>query len=118
LPDAKTNHKTIFGVPSAEWLRSGWPYTTTLSPKRKRINMNVFSKTESCMSGIAAALDKTLEEIAGKKMGFALIVFEFNEKSLANYVSNANRSQMISELRQAANQLEKGKDIPATIGEA
>ena len=45
-------------------------------------------------------------------MGFMLLVFEFGENKVANYVSNANREDMIEVLREKANVLEQKLDIP------
>jgi len=46
------------------------------------------------------------------KMGFALLVFEFGKPGIGNYISNAQRSDMIQALRETADRLEKNQDIP------
>jgi hypothetical protein len=49
-------------------------------------------------------------------LGFALIVFKFNEPGVSNYISNASRSSMIKGLKETIIRLESGDDIPAAIG--
>ena len=68
--------------------------------------------TESVMNSIARALDELLEDEGGKKMGFMLMVFEFGKPGVANYVSNADREDMIKALREKADALEAGEVIP------
>jgi hypothetical protein len=43
--------------------------------------------------------------------GFAIIVFPFNNPGISNYISNANRSDMIKALRETADRLEKRQDF-------
>lgn len=45
-------------------------------------------------------------------MGFALIVFDFDNPGIGNYISNAERSDMIKSLRETADRLERNQDIP------
>jgi hypothetical protein len=65
---------------------------------------------------LANVIDETLKMVAGKKMGFFLVTFEFEktpENTFGNYISNANREDCINALRNTANQLEeKGKRKP------
>lgn len=45
--------------------------------------------------------------------GFCLLVFPFrNDKAYGNYISNANRKDMVEHLRKTADRLEKGEDFP------
>jgi len=68
---------------------------------------------------MARALDGLIEELYKKRMGFALVVFEFNtDKGVADYISNAQREDMIKVLREKADILEAGLDIPKIIGNA
>ena len=64
-------------------------------------------KTDDLLKGIAKVLNNKLL----KGYGFALIVFDFNNTADADYVSNANRGDMIEVLRETANRLEKRQDI-------
>ena len=50
--------------------------------------------------------------------GFALLVFPFGDPGISNYISNAQRGDMITALREAADRLEKNEDIPAIQGQA
>jgi len=75
-------------------------------------------KTEEIMRQIGLEITDVLNEGFPKPMGFALIVFEFNEPGIANYVSNGERESMIKALKETVERLEKGQDIPAVIGEA
>lgn len=43
--------------------------------------------------------------------GFALIVFDFHKPGISNYVSNAQRKEMIMALRETAERLEKRQDV-------
>jgi hypothetical protein len=45
-----------------------------------------------------------------KKLGFCLLTFPFNSPNITNYVSNANREDMIKALRETADRLERGED--------
>lgn len=67
-------------------------------------------------------LEKDMQEIAKildacfENRGFALIVFEFHNPGIGNYVSNAERSGMIKALRETADRLEANEDIPVCTG--
>lgn len=50
-----------------------------------------------------------------EEIGFALLLFEFNNPDIGNYISNANRKDMIKSLRETADRLEKNQDIPPTF---
>lgn len=81
------------------------------------------------LKGIADTLDMGLELAAGKRLGFALLVFPFTEEERegakadgvlpgGDYVSNAQRKDMIELLRETADRLEKKEDIPPAEGSA
>lgn len=53
-----------------------------------------------------------LIEALPEGVGFALLVFATNEPGLCNYISNAKREDMIKALRETADRLEQGKQIP------
>lgn len=59
-------------------------------------------KTELIMKGVADALSDIFP-----KLGFALLVFDFNDVGLMNYISNAERENMIKALRECAFKLEQ-----------
>ena len=67
---------------------------------------------EDLMRLLGSAVEHTLKDNVGNK-GFALLVFEFHEPGIANYISNAKREDMIKSLRETADRLEKKQDIPA-----
>lgn len=69
------------------------------------------------LTNIAIQIEKSILEIYKQKMGFCLVVFEFNKAGVADYISNANREDMIKFLREKADILEAGLDIPKTIGD-
>lgn len=63
---------------------------------------------------IAKELDIKLEEIAGQRMSFSLIVFNAEEGSRLNYVSNCDRDNVHTALKSLIKGWEKGMpDIPA-----
>jgi hypothetical protein len=71
-------------------------------------------KTEEFMRNLGSGLQGIIDEyIPG--MGFALLIFEFNKPGLSNYISNAQRENVIGALKEAAERLEKNQDIPAVI---
>ena len=51
-------------------------------------------------------------------MAFGLIVFEFFDPGIGNYISNGNREDMIKALRETADRIEKNQVIPAVQGKA
>jgi len=52
-----------------------------------------------------------VKELLPKDLGFTILVFPFNEPGVSNYISNANRSDMIKALRETAERLEKKEDF-------
>ena len=73
-------------------------------------------KTEVIMQCVASAVEDVLKEACGHAVGFALIIFEFGEPDVGNYISNAERSSMVKAFREVVKRLEKNQDIPASIG--
>lgn len=69
-------------------------------------------KLDFALTGIARAVESVLRQEFGDKIGFALVVFEFGESETGNYISNADRLDMIKVLRATADRLEKRQDIP------
>ena len=45
-------------------------------------------------------------------IGYAVLVFPFYNPGVANYISNAQRKDMILALRETADRLEKKQDFP------
>lgn len=78
--------------------------------------MNERNKT---LDLLASAIKQSLTNIYGKEVGFALFMFEFGSDTAGDYVSNANRKDMIKFMRDLANRLESNDGIIGkTIGEA
>lgn len=75
-------------------------------------------KHTEMLDAIGEGLSEALEEIYGKKVGFAFFMFEFGSKTPGDYVSNAKREDMIKFMRELADRLEKRDYIPRSIGEA
>jgi hypothetical protein len=51
-------------------------------------------------------------------MAFTLLLFPLNAPGISNYISNANRDDMVKALRETADRLERGEEIPAGGGHA
>ena len=64
-------------------------------------------KLAALMNHLGSILDDALEECNdGKRMGFALFVFDFGKGGRMNYISNANRGDVVAALREAIASLE------------
>jgi len=64
------------------------------------------------MSAIAMQeMAKKVKSMLPKDFGFTILVFPFNEPGVSNYISNANRVDMIKSLREAADRLEHNQDF-------
>ena len=71
------------------------------------------------LQNLATAINISLEALYGEKMGFALLAFRFSDiGGVGDYVSNANRGDMVKALREAANKLENNETIGRPIGTA
>lgn len=60
------------------------------------------------------AMQKMAESVAKmlpKDMGYTLLVFPFNRPGISNYISNANRVDMIKALRETVYRLERKQDF-------
>lgn len=66
---------------------------------------------EDLMRHLGQAVDYTMKDNVGRK-GFVLLVFNFHEPGIANYVSNCNREDAIKTLRETADKLENGELNP------
>lgn len=66
------------------------------------------------MQYIAAELEDRLESIAGRQMGFSLIVFNTEAGSRMNYVSNCDRTEVVNAMKSLLVGWGEGMpDIPA-----
>ncbi len=57
------------------------------------------------------AIGGILKDILPKNYGFALLVFEYQKPGLSNYISSANRNDMIKAFREVADRLDANRDI-------
>lgn len=75
-------------------------------------------RTREVMNALADGLDDTLNNpnspvYSGTKLGFALLVFTADsDGAQSNYISNADRSQVINAMRETANRLEQRQSSP------
>ncbi len=73
--------------------------------------------TVDTMQGLAIHVDGVLNQgLYARKYGFAILVFPFISdpaEKAAHYISNAKREDIIKALREKADVLEAGMDIPA-----
>lgn len=72
---------------------------------------------ERQIRNLAKRIDRDLKKIYGEKMGLFLIVTPLNvPNGTSDYISNINREDGISTLRETAHRLETGEVIPASKG--
>lgn len=75
-----------------------------------------YIKTEEHMRDLATVIDRmNREALGGQRKGFVLMVFGFGAPGVSNYISNAERGDVVTALRELANRLEEGVVIPAAI---
>lgn len=72
--------------------------------------------TEETMRQIASGLNQAIKENIGENLGFIFILFEFGKPGISNYISNAERDDVIVGLREAADKLEQKLDVPRAHG--
>ena len=71
-------------------------------------------KISESLRGVADGLDEALEEIAGQKMQFSLIVFQTEPDSRMNYISNCQRDDVVAAMKSLLDGWEQGMpDIKA-----
>lgn len=68
--------------------------------------------TEEVMRIIGNSIDEILKKYIDH-MGFALLVFELGKPGISNYISNAQRKDMIEALKETVKRLEAKEDVPA-----
>jgi hypothetical protein len=61
---------------------------------------------------LAAAIEETLPGGSSKKGRALFVLLVFDEPGLAQYVSNAERQDIIKAMRETADRLEAKQDIP------
>jgi len=63
---------------------------------------------------LADQVSDLIEALAGKRMGFSLLVFNTDPGSRMNYVSNCKREEVVNAMRSLLHGWEQGMpDIPA-----
>ena len=67
------------------------------------------------LQDLARALDAVLAEIYGVRVSFALFTF-LPETTQADFISNADRRNMLDAIAETHKRLSAGEDIPPTIG--
>lgn len=55
------------------------------------------------------SLGQAIKEVLPKELAFALLVFPIGEPGIANYISNANREDMIKAIEETVERLKKGQ---------
>lgn len=65
--------------------------------------------TADLMQELAKMVEDRLKGIK-PEMGFCILVYPFGEASIGNYVSNSEREDMITALRETAGRLENNQD--------
>lgn len=75
-------------------------------------------RTREVMNALADGIADTLNNprspaYSGTQLGFALLVFTADsDGAQSNYISNADRSQVINAMRETANRLEQRQSSP------
>jgi hypothetical protein len=63
------------------------------------------------LQGLATVIDQSIEQIAGERVAFTLLVFT---EGRASYVSTANREESVREIKTLLSHWEQGMpDVPA-----
>lgn len=69
-------------------------------------------QTRQMIDDLAKMIETKMVETLGVKVGFCLLIFPFHFPGITNYVSNADRKDMIKALRETADRLERREDKP------
>lgn len=64
-------------------------------------------KYERIMEGIARAIDRTLNQTEPKQTGFILMLFPFGSGGRCNYISNAEREDVVEMLKEQVRYFEE-----------
>lgn len=70
--------------------------------------------TQMVMKNLAEGIERATSAVAGKKVGFVLMVFPFDESKRLNYISNGDRDHMRKVLRELLNRWEQGDKAQLT----
>lgn len=78
-----------------------------------KTNMKKTEEMSKSLKGIAAALDVTFEELFNTKVGFTLLMWDYDSKEkVVNYISNADRDSMIQALENLLERWKAGEPMP------
>jgi hypothetical protein len=65
------------------------------------------------VAALGQILDQSLNRPGEPRLGFAVVLFEFSDgPRMSSYISNAERADMISALRETADRLDRNTDYP------
>ena len=89
--------------------------TEDKAPTIEELKRNT-EKTKELMRALGEGVDSAVETIMGRKMAFTIILSDFGNNKISNYVSNVQRADMIEVLRETADRLEKRMDVSILTG--
>lgn len=70
-------------------------------------------KISASLKYLAETIDVVLEEIAGQRVGFSLLVFNEETNSRTNYISNTDRKHVIGAIKELLTRWDEGlEDVP------
>lgn len=76
--------------------------------------MSADTKTSLLLQAIAGGVEDALAEAIGERPGIVLMVFPMGRPGVANYISNCDRSDMQTAIRELLKRWDEGMpDIPA-----
>jgi hypothetical protein len=64
---------------------------------------------ENLIRGFASALEQSLHELTGQKIGYCLMLFDFGDSGSLAYGSNADREDMIKTLAEFRQKLQASR---------
>lgn len=67
------------------------------------------AKIQSFLRDLGNGVNQLIKDDIGE-MGFAVLLFDFGQPGIGNYISNADRECMIQALRETADRLENNQD--------
>ena len=62
------------------------------------------------LTRLANIIERNLELIYGQRMGFAFFCFEFGKSGIADYLSNGQREDMVTAIKETLLRLENNQD--------
>jgi hypothetical protein len=93
-------------------------------PKQDAADKEELMHSDEFMRVLGQTIEDTLYHFMGERIGFALLVFPFGEPDPeaavpgADYISNAERGDMVKFLRETADRLENHEDFGPVEGRA